>query len=480
MIASVPGNALRVAPDLNRPRLVALLFLALALSACSTAPGSAPAAAPPAFPVVEPPQRPPGPIPSTDGPQPSSARTLAEWVDLALTHNPGLSAARADYEAAISRAETADALPDPRLSVRYFIDEVETRVGPQNFAVGVAQPLPWLSKLRLQRNIATHEARAAATRVSVAQNAVVAEVATSWYELFYYQRALRIMEGNRDLVRSLEQVARARYQTGASNHSDVIRAQVELGKIENDLASLADREAPLLARMNAALNRAPRAPVTLPESAPLVAIELDDDGLIERVLAGNPELQARTFDVRAAETAVARAEKAFFPDFAIGVEYIDTGRALAPDVPDSGKDPLAATFSVSLPFQRGRYRSGVRAAEARMSGERARREEQVNRLEAEAVGNLFRLRDARRQVDLYRGTLLPKAEESLAATQRAYGAGTATFADLVDAQRTLLVFELAEARAVADHHQARTRLEELIGEPLPATPVLEETHDDKS
>ena len=35
------------------------------------------------------------------------------------------------------------ALPDPRLTYRYFVEEVETRVGPQRQAVGLSQTVPW-------------------------------------------------------------------------------------------------------------------------------------------------------------------------------------------------------------------------------------------------------------------------------------------------------------------------------------------------
>jgi outer membrane protein TolC len=153
-----------------------------------------------------------------------TARSLPEWVSYALANNPRVTAAIANYEAASLEIEQVTALPDPRVNLRYFIEEVETRVGPQEYAVGISQPLPWLGKLRLQGDIAAQKANAAATRVSTVQNGVIAEVANAWYELYYFNRALEIMEGNRDLVQHLERVARTRYQTGTSGHPDVIRA----------------------------------------------------------------------------------------------------------------------------------------------------------------------------------------------------------------------------------------------------------------
>jgi len=221
-----------------------------------------------------------------------SARSLPEWVAYALDNNPRITAAIASYEAAVEQVPQVTALPDPKLSYRHFLEEVETRVGPQEFAVGLSQPLPWLGKLRLQGKVASQAAQAAGARVSSVQNEIISDVASAWYELFYFDRALEIMRGNRDLVVHLERVARTRYGTGASGHPDVIRAQVELGKIENDLASLTDREAPLLARLNAALNRPSSAPIKMPTEAPLELLSQRDDELIKRVAGNNPELQA--------------------------------------------------------------------------------------------------------------------------------------------------------------------------------------------
>lgn len=391
---------------------------------------------------------------------------LPELVAHALKNNPRIAAAVAQYEAALNQVPQVTALPDPRLSYRYFIEEVQTRVGAQQYAFGISQPLPWLGKLRLQGEVASQQAHAAAARVSTIQNEVIANVASAWYELYYFDRALEIMQGNRDLVLNLERVARTRYGSGATSHADVIRAQVELGKIENDLASLSDREAPLLARLNASLNRPSDTAVETPEDAPIERIPHSDSEIIARVTNNNPELDALKFDIAGAIAAKEQANKDFFPDFSVGIDYIVTDESRIPNVAGNGDDAVAAAFTMTIPLQRDKYRAGVRAAEARITGELARRNQHVNSLEAATVDALFRLRDAERQVDLYQTTLLPKAIESLIATQSAYSAGASTFADLIDAQRMSLVFELAEKRAITDHNLARIALEELMGEPL--------------
>ena len=130
-------------------------------------------------------------------------------MNYALENNPEINAAIQIHRADLERVAQATALPDPRLNYRYFFEEVETRVGPQEHAIGVSQTLPWFGKLRLQGVAATESARATAERIASIRNKVIAEVASAWYELYYLGQSIEIVRGNRDLVLHLERVASA-------------------------------------------------------------------------------------------------------------------------------------------------------------------------------------------------------------------------------------------------------------------------------
>jgi len=393
-------------------------------------------------------------------------QNLRSLVDYALANNPEVNVARERHIGALARVPQAMALPEPKLTYRYFVNEVETRVGPQEHGIGLSQTLPWFGKRGLQGDAATETARAAQEGIASIQNTVIAEVANAYYELFYLGRSIEIIRGNRDLVLHLERVARARYGAGAATHADVIRAQVELGIIENRLGSLKDRRAPLFARLNALLNRPTTEIFDLPSILIFEPVLYTDDELLAKVSLHNPDLRATSFEIEAAHRQRERANKNYLPDITLGLDYIATGDARMPGVQDSGDDALSATIGFTLPIWRSKYDAGVKEADAILRQQQFKRDQQLNTFHAETVTALFKLRDAQRQIDLYEKTLLPKANESLVATQRAYSTGAAPFADTIDAQRMLLNFELSFARAITDHHQARTVLEKLTGQSL--------------
>ena len=399
----------------------------------------------------------------------TEASDVRAYIRYALLNNPGVEAAFQDYVAAIERVPQVTTLPDPRFSYRYYIQGVETRVGPQKHALGLSQTFPWFGKLKLQGDVASSAAETVRESFEAKKDALVAEVIDAYLEYYHLGRAISVVQGNRDLVQHLERVARTRYGAGVASHSDVIRAQVELGTLENQLSSLKDRAGPLLARLNAALNRPQSTALPFPTEVQIVPVAATDAEIFSWVAASNPELRSLEHEMESARVAAARARKNFYPDLTLGVDYIVTGNARTSGVSGSGNDAVIGGLSFNIPLAHGKYRAAIREAEARRSSAELRRGDLLNKFQAEVATALFRLRDAERQIDLYRDALLPKARESLNTTQSAYSSGNATFTDLVDAQRVLLSFELSYERSLTDHAQWRAELERLVGRKMPAT-----------
>ena len=80
---------------------------------------------------------------------------------------------------------------------------------------------------------------------------------------------------------------------------------------------------------------------------------------------------------------------------------------------------------------------------------------------------LYNFRDAERKIDLYRNALIPKAERAIDVTIEGFEAGTKSFLDLVDSERSLLEFQLSYEHAFANRAQRLAELEMLVGREIP-------------
>jgi len=399
-------------------------------------------------------------------PQLTAGAALGDYLAYAALNNPGLEAAFNRWKAALEMIPQARAMPDPQFSFKWFVVEQAMRDGDMRYMYELSQTFPWFGKLQLKGDIAAQEAQGAFHRYEAERLALFARVKDAYYEYYYLVRAADITDENLRRLQSIEEIARSKYQTATGSQPDVIRAQVELGKMENDLKSMRDMQAPVAAKLNAALNRPADAP--LPKSA-LAAAQpppISDEQLLAWMEQANPELKAMDADIAKERKAAELAGKDYFPDVMVGVEYDQMTRAA--DVDMAPTNPVALMLSVNIPLWWEKYAAGVREAQARHLSAVQDKKEKANSLAAEIKMESYNFRNAQRKIVLYRDTLLPKSVQALQSTQASYQTGPAVFADLIDAQRTLLEFQLNYERALADRQQALARLEALVGRPISA------------
>ena len=394
--------------------------------------------------------------------------TLSDYLAYAALNNAGLKAAFLRWKAAREKITEVESLPDPRFTYAYFIREVETRVGPQRQKFGLSQTLPWFGRLNLRGHAASEAAQAEEQRYETAKLKLFYQVKEAYYEYYYLARAIAVTQENLNLVRYAESVARTAYAAGATGHADIIRSQVELGKLEDRLRGLNDLREPIVARLNAALNRPTSAPIAWPRRTNLETIAFTQDEVLAWLKEKNPELRAVDFLAARERWNIDLAKKKHYPDMTFSLETIDTDEAEMPDVEDSGKNPVIAMLSINIPLWLKKYQSEERQAQARYRALLLERSDQENRLEADVKFALYKYRDAERKISLYKNTLTPKAEQSLRVNIQAYKAGKGTFLDVIDAARTILDFKLATERALADRAQRFAQLEMLVGMELPS------------
>jgi cobalt-zinc-cadmium efflux system outer membrane protein len=419
--------------------------------------------------------------------------TVSDYLEYAALNNPGLEAAFNSWKAALEKVPQVRALPDPRFTYAYFVKEVETRAGPQRHKFGLAQMFPWFGKLDLKGNVALEAANAVRQQYEAAKLKLFFEVKDAYYEYYYLARAISVTEEHMQLVSYLESVARTEYRAGAAPYGAVIKAQVELGKLEDRLSTLRDFRSPVVARLNEALNMPFNRLLPWPKAIPEEKVVFSDEELLTWLKESNPDLKAIGFTVKKEKTAIDLAKKSYYPDITLGVEYINTNPALAmapdpetgerPRVKDDGKDPVIAMVSINLPIWYGKYRAGEREARARYLTAVGNRSNRENSLIAGLKMVIYNFHDAERKIDLYRDSLIPKAEQALNVIQQAFAGGRTDFLDVVDAERTLLEFQLSFERALANRAQHLASIEKLIGRAVPRiesdAPVLKNEKPDE-
>ncbi len=391
------------------------------------------------------------------------ANELHDYLSEAARNNPGLEASFSRWKAALEKIPQVKALPDPRFTFSHFIEEVETRVGPQQQTAAIAQTFPWFGKLKLRSEAAMEAAEARRQIYEQEKLRLFQRVKSAFFEYAYLSRSINITRQHLLLLQNIEENALTRLKTGASQ-SAAVQAQMELGSLEDKLTTLEALRGPLSARLISALNRPPGEVLPWPQPFELTPAGFSDEQAQQWLAASSPELKRLAAMIREEEAGAHLARKARIPDLTLGLSYIQTGEARMAGTAGSGRDPFIASVSINLPIWHGKLKAAEQEAAFRRAAAQNERDETENRLRAELQTALFQFRDAERKINLYGGTLVPKAEQSLEVARESFESGNVSFTSLLDAERVLLEFRLATDRARADREIRLAEIELLTGE----------------
>lgn len=384
--------------------------------------------------------------------------SLDDFLRYAVLRHPTVEASYYEWAASIERITVARSLPDPVFTVGLDVQKgLEDDVASMVMALmgGVMMELPGPGKLRARADLQTEESKAQFARFQLASIEAALDARDAYYELFLVEKRLAVTEKNLAFVRDIEESARRRSEAGLSNLQDVLQAESDVARLENDLANLKDQRVALVAAWKSALGIAP---ADSDPPAPATYAFTPEDGVstttLARVLESNLRLRIMQAEINRAEAGIAVAYKSRVPDFTFGLEAEAPTTKGAQNPRDTVWKPR---LGVTVPIWRDRIAAEIAEAEAMKMAARAEYSAEQLELAREFALNSFGIREASRNLDILRKTLIPRQSEIVELAQRGYQGGVTTFFELIEQQRRLLELELMEAEGVAER-------EKMIGE----------------
>jgi outer membrane protein TolC len=393
---------------------------------------------------------------------------LDDYIRIGLRRNPELKSFFYEWKAALKKVPQAFSLPDPQVTYTDYLEPVETRVGPQNKAFSISQKIPFPAKLWSRKARAFKAAEIVYYKFEKQRLNLIFQMTDAFYEYAYLARAIVVTQENMKLLSNIESVAQTKYASNLTRNQDLLKVQVELGKLENELLTFKDLKSALTARLNALLNFPEDHQLPFPgENLEDMKMTREYDALadlVKELRDNNPELKSSLKNIEKEQENLKLAKREYFPDLTVGVTTIDTKEAMNPGTIDSGKDPLMVMFSVNVPVWFNRLNAGVEEARSSLKAAEAQYQNKGNELYSRLALTHYKMNDAFRQARLYKDALIPKAAQTLNATRSGYEAGSVDFLSLIDAQRMLLNFQLSYYRFHANYHQRLMELRTLLGE----------------
>ena len=404
----------------------------------------------------------PSPLWAQEG-KPASLK-LNDLIEAALEKNPDVLAAKSKWEVFKERPPQAGALDDPMLGlglVNLPVDTFSFRNEDMTMKeLSVTQRVPYPGKRGLRSEMAQKEAEAALSDYEEAKNKVSREMKMAYFDLFYANRAIEVTERNREILKLLNQIAETRYSVGEGIHTDVLKAQVELSKMIDELIMLNQSKRTLKARINTLLHQPPFAPLGDPAEVMPEKFSADPEELVKSAARNRPLLQSMKKMVERNRAGLRLAEKDYYPDFDFKLAY-----GQRDDGPMSRRaDMVTAMVGINLPlWYKAKQERKVAESQKDIQWAKDQLAAMTNEIRFMISDKLTEIERVEKQMELLITGIIPLATLSLDSAMSSYRVNKVDFITVLDSLMTLFKYEIQYYRLLTDSRKSIAEIEIAVG-----------------
>ena len=226
---------------------------------------------------------------------------LEDYVRIALRDNPAIRKAIRDVQVLGYRVPQVTSLDDPMVS---FIPPTGDMV----------QTIPFPGKLTAKGRIVEQAVRMAFDKLADVRISTVSQVKKAYYDYYLADISIAITRDSQALLRQIRDVAAARYRAGLATQQDVLRAEVELYNLTNELITLEQRKSTATALLNSLMNRNVESSLPPPAPFDLARIDWKMPQLMAEAVEKSPKLARLRNQILRDLEAVKLARLDYFPD----------------------------------------------------------------------------------------------------------------------------------------------------------------------
>ncbi len=391
---------------------------------------------------------------------------LDSYLQDAANHNPELKSRFSEYMASLEKIPQVGTLPDPTVAFGYFIMPVETRVGPQRARISASQMFPWFGTLGARKDVVAEVAKSKYEAFQEAKSKLFFTIKSAWYTIYFTEKAIDITLHNIRLLQTFRKLSLIKVRSGLASSVDVLRVDMEIADLENQLLLLKDNLNNQQVAFNNLLNVEEQREVTVPDTLSEAGFNMSFGMILDSIKRGNHQLLQLEFMEASYMEQERAARKMGAPGFKVGIDYIVVGKSSNPTLSssESGRDAiLFPTVGITLPLYRKKYNAMVREAVLMQEATEYKKVNQVNVLETTFAKTKKEFNDAERRIPFYQGQQ-ELAVKTMNILETEYATSGKNFEEILRVERQLLKYRLQLEKARADKQAAIAFINYLMGQ----------------
>jgi outer membrane protein TolC len=378
--------------------------------------------------------------------------SLSDAIALAHRNNPDVRKAQKEIETAEGRVLQAGRFPNPELSASWNESQNLLGIGSANERdISLSQGIEFPTKRSSRLDVASLDKQLARLNVERVTSLVTAKTKQSYYDLLLSEKLIGGLEEQLKLLKDFQQILTGRYQAGESNYLDVVRAKVEITRINNDIVDARHEQRMRRHQLNITIGRDADASLVLADSLSRALWIFDEDSLARTLTQQSAALKIAQLFANRQRQSLSLAKTSYFPDFEIGLSHQQRA-----DV----NNLWGVEFRISLPLwfwqePKGQVLEATTLAEIAAETETAI----VRRINGGILDAIDLLRGAETQLRTFDVSLLIDAEDILSTAIFRYQNNQIDVLNLLDVYRTYRATKVEYLRALHHYALAVTQLE---------------------
>ncbi len=392
------------------------------------------------------------------------ALSLAQAEQLALEADPLIKRYSASSRSHDAESSANGTLPDPKLRLGMFnvpLDSFSTTEDPSTqLRIGIQQEFPRGDTTDLKQQQSKWLAQAAMAQANDEKLKLLMNVRDAYLNLYYEIKAGNIVNETRELFVKLAKITEDQYAAGRVNQQDVIRADLELSRLEDRATKIQGNEDEYRAYLAQWVGDIAWQDI---DSDFPVLPEVPDNVDINELLTQHPSVMAETAKVEASRTMIEVTRQDYKPGVGAFVEY---RKRFGENADGSDRsDMMAAMVTVDIPlFTENRQDKNVAAREESANAARYSRDDRLRVLKRKLEKDRAIYRRLGERELIYKNKLVSSAANNAEASLNAYQSGVTEFTTLMRAGITELDVRLENLRIKVDRLRTRARLLYITGD----------------
>ncbi len=390
-------------------------------------------------------------------------QSLENLLQLTVAENSELKFLNAEYETQLEKVNQVNQLPNPQLGVGLPVLRPETRLGGQVLMISASQMFPWFGTLKSKEDVVVTMSKAKFERIAALKLELFNTVKKGYYQIDFLNKKADILNEFLGIYKTLESVSLAKVESGQSTTADVLRIQIKIQEIDQELKIITNKKKKFYAQINQVTNQPLETEITITDSVRLTGlVDYNLENYRSKIQANHPLMTKLDYQIEASKQKQIINKNINKPTFGVGIDYSMLNQRTDANPDGNGRDIFIPKVKLSIPIYRKSYIAKNSEEDKYQEAIAYQKETLEDKMISMIVQSKVNYEEALLKKELYKQQIktTQMAYEILLSNYSSTGKG---FDDLLQIENQLLNYKLGLKQETLKGKIAIANIERIIG-----------------